>query len=417
MPSSVISSHSMHLGVLATASHAVTTGLSSLFFTSQGGFSLRLTSPSEFIVGLNKYLEAKNHKLSVGMRFKMRFEGDEAPERGTDSRCLVSMLWRRKNLLKFSGTIIGVGDCASSHWVDSEWRSLKVQWDEPSSVPRPERVSPWELEPLVSFSSPTVQPAARNKRARPPVHMQGMAVGRAVDLTRLEGYDDFFFKLEEMFGIQGELSGASKKWQVVFTDDEDDMMLVGDDPWHEFCGMVRKIYIYAYEEARRLAPKPKLSLVAPSCEDDEVSEGPGGLDDVPRRPQTGPDDGSPTGGGGWFGFLPSSFLKFSPQNPRDGERWAGWLAMHGMSGRLRRCWLSCLAEFCGGGPRNLPTIPPPSYEVLVSRVYLEICVYTRVGRCFLSNESNASLSPRLLSLIFGNSLSNWVVCIINYCEA
>lgn len=29
----------------------------------------------------NKYLEAKNSKISVGMRFKMRFEGDEAPER------------------------------------------------------------------------------------------------------------------------------------------------------------------------------------------------------------------------------------------------------------------------------------------------------------------------------------------------
>lgn len=38
-------------------------------------------SPSEFIVSVNKYLEARNHKVSVGMRFKMRFEGDEAPER------------------------------------------------------------------------------------------------------------------------------------------------------------------------------------------------------------------------------------------------------------------------------------------------------------------------------------------------
>ena len=39
------------------------------------------TSRSEFIVSLNKYLEARNHKLSVGMRFKMRFEGEEVPER------------------------------------------------------------------------------------------------------------------------------------------------------------------------------------------------------------------------------------------------------------------------------------------------------------------------------------------------
>jgi len=39
------------------------------------------TSRSEFIVSVNKYLEARSHKLSVGMRFKMRFEGDEVPER------------------------------------------------------------------------------------------------------------------------------------------------------------------------------------------------------------------------------------------------------------------------------------------------------------------------------------------------
>lgn len=43
-------------------------------------FVLR-TSRSEFIVSVNKYLEAQNHKLSVGMRFKMRFEGEEVPER------------------------------------------------------------------------------------------------------------------------------------------------------------------------------------------------------------------------------------------------------------------------------------------------------------------------------------------------
>lgn len=39
------------------------------------------TSRSEFIVSVNKYLEAQSHKLSVGMRFKMTFEGEEVPER------------------------------------------------------------------------------------------------------------------------------------------------------------------------------------------------------------------------------------------------------------------------------------------------------------------------------------------------
>ncbi|KAH9603876.1 hypothetical protein KSS87_013564 [Heliosperma pusillum] len=142
MPSSVISSHSMHLGVLATAAHAIQTGtLFSVFYKPR-------TSRSDFLVSVNKYLEAKSHKLSIGMRFKMRFEGDEVPER------------------RFSGTIVGVADFSSSTWVDSEWRSLKVQWDEPSSILRPDKVSPWELEPLVANNSGNSQPTLRNKRPR-----------------------------------------------------------------------------------------------------------------------------------------------------------------------------------------------------------------------------------------------------------
>ncbi|GAB4848561.1 Arf GTPase arf1 [Ancistrocladus abbreviatus] len=431
MPSSVISSHSMHLGVLATASHAIGTGtLFSVFYKPR-------TSRSEFLVSINKYLEAKNQKLSVGMRFKMRFEADEVPER------------------RFSGTIVGVGDKMSSGWANSEWRSLKVQWDESSSILRPDRVSPWELEPLVATSCPDTQPAQRIKRSRPSVmpppapdlsvlgmwkpltespsalysqvqhaqdqytspnissvtkvnsigfgqnsslsmgpsqslfwssrvenlpgsfgsvvskesgdkrqgsgtgcrlfgiqlvdhctlgeasegaiisgrveeerpvpsmeaesdshcepsnlnqsdipsvscepekssqrspqeppikqtrtctkvHMQDMAVGRAVDLSRLDCYEDLLKKLEEMFDIKGELSGATKKWQVVYTDNEGDMMLVGDDPWHEFCNMVRKMFVYTSEEVKRLSPKIKLPVpeeTKPSKMDPDVAAG------------------------------------------------------------------------------------------------------------------------------------------------
>lgn len=60
--------------------------------------------------------------------------------------------------------------------------------------------------------------------------MQGIAVGRAVDLAGLKGYDELIAELENMFDIKGALS-LRDKWAVVFTDDEGDMMLVGDDPW------------------------------------------------------------------------------------------------------------------------------------------------------------------------------------------
>lgn len=60
--------------------------------------------------------------------------------------------------------------------------------------------------------------------------MQGMAVGRAVDLSMLDGYDQLIEELEEMFDIKGQLRPRNK-WEIVFTDDEGDTMLLGDDLW------------------------------------------------------------------------------------------------------------------------------------------------------------------------------------------
>ncbi|KHN40286.1 Auxin response factor 9 [Glycine soja] len=422
MPSSVISSQSMHLGVLATASHAVATQTLFVVYYKP--------RTSQFIVSVNKYLEAINQKCNVGMRFKMRFEGDESPE----------------NDKRFSGTILGVEDI-SPHWVNSNWRSLKVQWDEPASFPRPDRVSSWEIEHILACVPTTSsQPAViKNKRPRQAsevpdlgdtplaaptfwdagltqcdmtqlrvmteskrsdssshmrhhnsksnnngismnqteaswlsspqlyqdttddnksilawpiskphserlnndhfldqvdkninkveaatsyrlfgidlidharnnslsvenasgvasecktdvnhesdlskaskewnqeqllvspketqskqvcsrsctkVQMQGVAVGRAVDLTTLDGYDQLVDELEKMFDIKGQLQ-LRNKWEIVFTDDEGDMMLVGDDPWPEFCNMVKRIFICSSQDVHKLSSGSKLPI-------------------------------------------------------------------------------------------------------------------------------------------------------------
>lgn len=60
--------------------------------------------------------------------------------------------------------------------------------------------------------------------------MQGVAVGRAVDLSMFEGYDQLIDELEEMFDIKGQLCPRNV-WEIIYTDDEGDWMLVGDDPW------------------------------------------------------------------------------------------------------------------------------------------------------------------------------------------
>ncbi|CAM0884490.1 unnamed protein product [Alopecurus aequalis] len=143
VPSSVISSHSMHLGVLATAWHAINTkSMFTVYYKPR-------TSPSEFIIPYDQYMESVKNNYSIGMRFRMRFEGEEAPEQ------------------RFTGTIVG-SENLDQLWPESTWRSLKVRWDEPSTIPRPDRVSPWKIEPA---SSPPVNPLplSRVKRPRPNV--------------------------------------------------------------------------------------------------------------------------------------------------------------------------------------------------------------------------------------------------------
>lgn len=53
-----------------------------------------------------------------------------------------------------------------------------------------------------------------------------------MDLTKFTNYEELFRGLDHMFEFRGELMGTpSKTWLVVYTDNEGDMMLVGDDPW------------------------------------------------------------------------------------------------------------------------------------------------------------------------------------------
>lgn len=63
------------------------------------------------------------------------------------------------------------------------------------------------------------------------VHKQGTALGRSVDLAKFDNYNELIAELDNLFEFNGELKAQNKNWLVVYTDDEEDMMLVGDDPW------------------------------------------------------------------------------------------------------------------------------------------------------------------------------------------
>ncbi|KAF3568596.1 hypothetical protein DY000_02013993 [Brassica cretica] len=125
--SSVISKESMHHGLVATALNAINTKcMFDVFYRPKS---------SKFIVNCKKIIDAVNMKFNTGSRY--------------------------------SGTIVKVEDF-SIYWKDSEWRNLQVQWDEAATIPRPNKVSPWEIEPLIR----------ENKRQREIVSYAGLAMSK-----------------------------------------------------------------------------------------------------------------------------------------------------------------------------------------------------------------------------------------------
>ena len=56
-------------------------------------------------------------------------------------------------------------------------------------------------------------------------------MGRAIDLSKLNGYNDLLGELEWLFNMEGFLKDPNKGWRILYTDSENDVMVVGDDPW------------------------------------------------------------------------------------------------------------------------------------------------------------------------------------------
>ncbi|KAJ0841399.1 putative transcription factor ARF family [Helianthus annuus] len=91
-----------------------------------------------------------------------------------------------------------------------------------------------------------------NKRSCTKVHKQGNKVGRAIDLSKMSSYRELFMELEVLFSMEGMFNNPDGGWRLLYTDEENDMMVVGDDPWDEFARMVTKIHIYTAEEVEKL---------------------------------------------------------------------------------------------------------------------------------------------------------------------
>ncbi|KAI5383267.1 auxin response factor 19 isoform X2 [Lathyrus oleraceus] len=158
LSSSVLSSDSMHIGILAAAAHASANNSPFTVFYNPRA------SPSEFVIPLAKYYRAVySHQVSPGMRFRMIFETEDSATR------------------RYMGTVIGVSDLDSVRWKNSQWRNLQVGWDESGAGERRSRVSIWEIEPVTAPFFLCPPPFFRSKRPRQP----GMPDDELFDFSNL----------------------------------------------------------------------------------------------------------------------------------------------------------------------------------------------------------------------------------------
>ena len=58
------------------------------------------------------------------------------------------------------------------------------------------------------------------------------SVGRSIDVSSFKNYDELCSEIEKMFGLEGLLNDSrGSGWKLVYVDFENDVLLVGDDPW------------------------------------------------------------------------------------------------------------------------------------------------------------------------------------------
>lgn len=80
------------------------------------------------------------------------------------------------------------------------------------------------------------------------------SVGRSIDVNRYRGYDELRHDLARMFGIEGQLEDPqTSDWKLVYVDHENDILLVGDDPWEEFVNCVQSIKILSSAEVQQMS--------------------------------------------------------------------------------------------------------------------------------------------------------------------
>jgi len=77
--------------------------------------------------------------------------------------------------------------------------------------------------------------------------------GRSLDISNFSSYQELRSELARLFGLEGQLEDPMRSgWQLVFVDRENDVLLLGDDPWQEFVSSVYCIKILSPQEVQEM---------------------------------------------------------------------------------------------------------------------------------------------------------------------
>ncbi|CAA0267771.1 unnamed protein product [Arabidopsis thaliana] len=211
--------------------------------------------------------EIGQQSMATPMNISLRYR-DITEDAMTPSRLLMSYPVQPMAKLNYNNVVTPIEENITTNAVAS-FRVFGVSLATPSVIKDPVEQIGLEISRLTQekkfgqsqiLRSPTEIQSKQfsSTRTCTKVQMQGVTIGRAVDLSVLNGYDQLILELEKLFDLKGQLQ-ARNQWEIAFTNNEEDKMLVGDDPWPEFCNMVKKIFIYSKEEVKNLKSRKSLS--------------------------------------------------------------------------------------------------------------------------------------------------------------
>ncbi|KAJ4727932.1 Auxin-responsive protein [Melia azedarach] len=127
--------------------------------------------------------------------------------------------------------------------------SASDQQDDHSFLPR-DQPSDWRpIKPLLRKALEEEENEGNSATFFVKVYMEGIPIGRKLDLLAHDGYHDLIRTLDYMFNttiVWSEMDGSAHSETchvLTYEDKEGDWMMVGDVPWEMFLSTVRRLKI------------------------------------------------------------------------------------------------------------------------------------------------------------------------------